>query len=147
MPREYNMENHHIEMPQQEGASNSTSGLNPPIDASVESVLDIQSIPVVRAQLLVIEGMTTKERSKYPVIWITLFVLILAGVIAGTLAPLLKRCCDSTNAPSHTPTLALSKDPPYPPCPGHYSRSRAFHRNSESNQCQSHSFHICNRQD
>ena len=56
MPREYNMENHHIEMPQQEGASNSTSGLNPPIDASVESVLDIQGIPVVRAQLLVVEG-------------------------------------------------------------------------------------------
>jgi len=112
LPREYNIENHHVEMPQQEGASNSTTGLNPPINASVESVVGIYSI--VRAPVLVIEGRTAKERTKYPVIWIALFVLVLAGVIAGTLAPLLKRCCDSTNAPSHTPTLAPSKDPPYP---------------------------------
>ena len=54
LPREYNIENHHVEMPQQEGASNSTSGLNPPINASVESVVGIYSI--VRAPVLVIEG-------------------------------------------------------------------------------------------
>jgi len=112
LPREYNMENHHIEMPQQEGASNSTTGLNPPINASVESVVGIYSI--VRAPVLVIEGRTAKERTKYPVIWIALFVLVLAGVIAGTMAPLPKRGNDSTNEPSHTPTLIPSEDPPYP---------------------------------
>ena len=99
-------------MPQQEGASNSTSGLNPPINASVESVVGIYSI--VRAPVLVIEGTTAKDRSKYPVIWIALFVLVLSGVIAGTMALLLKRDSDSTNALSQTPTLAPSKDPPYP---------------------------------